>query len=114
MAESKKSCIYSTSNPLRADPGLRIAVTSAFIEAYCQAYPGVMVDTLNVWEEKLPDFGAAASVFEVTKIALHSRTRQSVDTKLVIAIFSCAGDEFTITSSFSVSFLLSVRGCFLD
>jgi len=37
-----------------------IAVTSAFVEAYRQAYPGVMVDTLNVWEEKLPDFDQEA------------------------------------------------------
>src|SRR5712672_2491826 len=33
-----------------------IAVTSAFLEAYCQASPRVTVDTLNVWEEMLPDF----------------------------------------------------------
>src|SRR3977135_1352326 len=37
-----------------------IAVTSAFLEAYRQACPGVMVDTLNVWEEKLPDFDQEA------------------------------------------------------
>src|SRR3977135_3252469 len=37
-----------------------IAVTSAFLEAYRQACPGVVVDTLNVWEEKLPDFDQEA------------------------------------------------------
>jgi FMN-dependent NADH-azoreductase len=37
-----------------------IAVTNAFLEAYCQACPGVVVDTLNVWEEKLPDFDQQA------------------------------------------------------
>jgi FMN-dependent NADH-azoreductase len=37
-----------------------IAVTNAFLEAYRQACPGVMVDTLNVWEEKLPDFDQEA------------------------------------------------------
>ena len=37
-----------------------IAVTSAFLEAYRQASPGVVVDTLNVWEEKLPDFDQEA------------------------------------------------------
>jgi hypothetical protein len=31
-------------------------VSSAFLEAYRQTCPGVTVDTLNVWEEKLPDF----------------------------------------------------------
>jgi FMN-dependent NADH-azoreductase len=36
------------------------AVTSAFLEAYRQACPGVVVDTLNVWEEKLPDFDQEA------------------------------------------------------
>src|ERR1700733_2206935 len=37
-----------------------IAVTSVFLEAYCQACPGVMADTLNVWEEMLPDFDQEA------------------------------------------------------
>ena len=37
-----------------------IAVTNAFLEAYRQACPEVMVDTLNVWEEKLPDFDQEA------------------------------------------------------
>jgi FMN-dependent NADH-azoreductase len=37
-----------------------ITVTNAFLEAYRQACPGVMVDTLNVWEEKLPEFDQEA------------------------------------------------------
>jgi FMN-dependent NADH-azoreductase len=37
-----------------------IAVTNAFLDAYRQACPGVMVDTLNVWEEKLPEFDQEA------------------------------------------------------
>jgi FMN-dependent NADH-azoreductase len=37
-----------------------IAVTNVFLEAYRQACPGVMIDTLNVWEEKLPDFDQEA------------------------------------------------------
>ena len=40
----------------RGSRSASIAVTSAFLEAYRQACPGVIVDTLNVWEEKLPDF----------------------------------------------------------
>ena len=44
----------------RGSRSASIAVTSAFVEAYHQAYPGVMVDTLNVWEEKLPDFDQEA------------------------------------------------------
>jgi hypothetical protein len=40
----------------RGSRSASIAVTSAFLEAYRQACLGVMVDTLNVWEEKLPDF----------------------------------------------------------
>src|SRR5580692_10149373 len=40
----------------RGSRSASIAVTNAFLEAYRQARPGVMVDTLNVWEEKLPDF----------------------------------------------------------
>src|SRR5258706_2629016 len=44
----------------RGSKSASIAVTNAFLEAYRQAHPGVMVDTLNVWEEKLPDFDQAA------------------------------------------------------
>jgi len=44
----------------RGSGSASIAVTSAFVEAYRQACPGVMVDTLNVWEEKLPDFDQEA------------------------------------------------------
>src|SRR5882724_7035224 len=40
----------------RGSRSASIAVTSAFVEAYRQAYPGVIVDTLNVWKEKLPGF----------------------------------------------------------
>ena len=44
----------------RGSRSASIAVTSAFLEAYRQACPGVGVDTLNVWEEKLPDFDQEA------------------------------------------------------
>jgi len=40
----------------RGSRSASIAVTSAFLEAYRQACPGVVVDTLNVWEAKLPGF----------------------------------------------------------
>ena len=33
-----------------------IAVADAFLEAYRQVCPAVIVDTLNVWDEKLPEF----------------------------------------------------------
>jgi FMN-dependent NADH-azoreductase len=33
-----------------------IAVADAFLEAYRQVCPEVIVDTLNVWHEKLPEF----------------------------------------------------------
>src|SRR4029077_14028557 len=44
----------------RGSKSASIAVTRAFVEAYRQACPGVVVDTLNVWEEKLPDFDQEA------------------------------------------------------
>src|SRR6478752_9551094 len=44
----------------RGSRSASIAVTSAFLEAYRQACPEVMVDTLNVWAEKLPDFDQEA------------------------------------------------------
>ena len=37
-----------------------IAVTNAFLEAYREACPAVVVDTLNVWEVNLPDFNQEA------------------------------------------------------
>jgi FMN-dependent NADH-azoreductase len=33
-----------------------IAVADAFLEAYSQVCPEAIVDTLNVWDEKLPEF----------------------------------------------------------
>src|SRR5271166_1968947 len=44
----------------RGSKSASIAVTNAFLEAYRQARPGVVIDTLNVWEEKLPDFDQEA------------------------------------------------------
>jgi FMN-dependent NADH-azoreductase len=44
----------------RGSRSVSIAVSSAFLEAYRQACPGVMIDTLNVWEENLPDFDQEA------------------------------------------------------
>jgi FMN-dependent NADH-azoreductase len=44
----------------RGSRSASITVANAFLEAYRQACPGVMVDTLNVWEEKLPDFDQEA------------------------------------------------------
>src|SRR5260370_10375548 len=37
-----------------------IAVADAFLEAYRQICPEVIVDTLNVWDEKLPEFDQEA------------------------------------------------------
>jgi FMN-dependent NADH-azoreductase len=37
-----------------------IAVANAFLDAYCAASPSTEVDTLNVWEENLPDFDSQA------------------------------------------------------
>jgi len=44
----------------RGSRSVSIAVSSAFLEAYRQACPAVMIDTLNVWEENLPDFDQEA------------------------------------------------------
>jgi FMN-dependent NADH-azoreductase len=44
----------------RGSRSASIAVASAFLEAYRQACPGVVIDTLNVWEEKLPEFDQEA------------------------------------------------------
>jgi FMN-dependent NADH-azoreductase len=44
----------------RGSRSVSIAVSNAFLEAYRQACPGVMIDTLNVWKENLPDFDQEA------------------------------------------------------
>ena len=44
----------------RGSKSASIAVTNAFLETYRQVCPGVMGDTLNVWEENLPDFDQEA------------------------------------------------------
>src|ERR1700756_2248224 len=37
-----------------------IAIADAFVETYRQVCPEVIVDTLNVWEENLPEFDQEA------------------------------------------------------
>jgi FMN-dependent NADH-azoreductase len=37
-----------------------IAVTNAFLDAYQALHPDTTIDTLNVWEENLPDFDSEA------------------------------------------------------
>ena len=40
----------------RRSKSASIAVADAFLEAYRQVSPEVILDTLNVWEEQLPEF----------------------------------------------------------
>jgi FMN-dependent NADH-azoreductase len=47
------------SSPRRARSA-SIAVADAFLETYHQVCPDLNVDTLNVWEEKLPEFDQEA------------------------------------------------------
>ena len=47
------------SSPRRARSA-SIAVAEAFVETYRQVCPEVIVDTLNVWEENLPEFDQEA------------------------------------------------------
>ena len=51
--------LYIQSSP-RGRRSVSIAVTDAFLQAYRQACPGLTVDTLNVWEENLPEFDQEA------------------------------------------------------
>ena len=37
-----------------------IALTDAFVTAYCEAVPSVTVDVMNVWDDRLPEFDNAA------------------------------------------------------
>lgn len=37
-----------------------IAVTNAFLDAYQALHPDATIDTLNVWDENLPDFDSEA------------------------------------------------------
>jgi FMN-dependent NADH-azoreductase len=44
----------------RGAKSVSIAVANAFLDTYCTASPSTKVDTLNVWEENLPDFDSQA------------------------------------------------------
>lgn len=44
----------------RREKSASIAIADAFIDAYCKNDRPVQVDTLNVWEEDLPDFNHEA------------------------------------------------------
>lgn len=44
----------------RGPKSASIAIANAFLAAYCKASPSVTVDTLNVWEENLPEFDSEA------------------------------------------------------
>jgi FMN-dependent NADH-azoreductase len=44
----------------RRSKSASIAVADAFLEAYRQVCPEVILDTLNVWEEQLPEFDQEA------------------------------------------------------
>src|SRR6202043_1188406 len=44
----------------RASKSNSIALTDAFVTAYTDALPSVIVDVLNVWDEELPEFDNAA------------------------------------------------------
>ena len=47
--------LYIQSSP-RGPRSVSIAVADAFLQAYRRTCPGLTVDTLNVWEENLPEF----------------------------------------------------------
>ncbi|MDB5308203.1 MAG: FMN-dependent NADH-azoreductase [Gemmataceae bacterium] len=51
--------LYIEASP-RGPRSVSSAVTTAFLQAYRQACPELTVDTLNVWEENLPDFDQEA------------------------------------------------------
>lgn len=44
----------------RGPKSASIAIANAFLAAYCKTFPSVTVDTLNVWEENLPEFDSKA------------------------------------------------------
>jgi FMN-dependent NADH-azoreductase len=51
--------LYIESSP-RGPRSVSSAVAKAFLQAYRQACPELTVDTLNVWDENLPDFDQEA------------------------------------------------------
>src|ERR1700723_1960977 len=51
--------LYIQSSP-RGRRSVSIAVADAFLQAYRQVSPALTVDTLNVWEENLPEFDQEA------------------------------------------------------
>ena len=96
----------------RGSKSASIAVTNAFLEAYRQACPGVMVDILNVWEKKLPDFDQEAiwakykGVYKEpmdpaeTASGTKSRSWRYASSKRTVSCSACpCGTSPTLTSS---------------
>lgn len=53
----------------RGEQSASISISHAFIQAYGQRFPGMEVDTLNVWEEHLPDFDNRAIGAKYKRVA---------------------------------------------
>jgi FMN-dependent NADH-azoreductase len=53
----------------RGEQSASISISQAFIQAYSQKFPGMEVDTLNVWEEHLPDFDSQAIGAKYKRVA---------------------------------------------
>ena len=52
--------ILNVQSSPRGAKSASIAVTNAFLEAYQVLHPNTVIDTLNVWDENLPDFDSEA------------------------------------------------------
>src|ERR1700722_867833 len=60
FTESQSMHLLNIQSSPRGPKSASIAVADAFLQAYRRACPEVTVDTLNVWEENLPDFDQEA------------------------------------------------------
>jgi FMN-dependent NADH-azoreductase len=53
----------------RGEQSASISISHAFLQAYSQRFPRMEVDTLNVWEEHLPDFDSQAIGAKYKRVA---------------------------------------------
>jgi FMN-dependent NADH-azoreductase len=82
--------LYIKASPM-GELSYSVAVADAFVRAYRQAHPGDEVQTLNIFEEPLPefDFAAASAKYKIMHGVEHSQQDKEVWDRIVAVI-----DEF--------------------
>jgi FMN-dependent NADH-azoreductase len=62
------SILHISSSP-RGDASESLAIASEFLQAYAETHPNSQVDTFDLWDGTLPDFGPDAAAAKMTVFA---------------------------------------------